>query len=735
MIEYSYDIPTVVGATLNSLCPTLTHTIALARAFLVFVFRLEDFTYHTMVETIIQQPSEESEASSPQQGQQEQQQEQQSTDACCASSYHSREQLEIFNLLVHPVWVFDIDGRAMIWANQAAVVMWNAESLDALVSRSFADMSESTILRLREYQSKFRKGERVKDQWTMYPKGQAKTIVATCSEIRLTHPARELMLVEAVPMLKEEMDPKVTRGVEMLRHLPVAVCQFDMCGQVMYQNPEATNVYGDTPSENNSANEEGSSEEEEKEEKVSEYSKRLDPTSHFLSRFVDKKLGERVFQEVQNAKDFSIDAQQYTQHGIAWSAIKVRQSLDPVTGKPVVLFSARDITEVIAAKKQTEANMKKSEFFAIMAHEIRTPLHQVTGFVDLLDQTHLDSEQRSFVRLLKSSACSLMTVINDVLDFSKLEAGKMKLEHIPFEPKAVVQGSMEAVRPAIEDKGLCFNLDWGARIPFKILGDPNRLRQILLNLLQNAAKFTPEGSVRVRVEHAKEKDEKGRALLKFHVADTGIGINPTHLKRIFVQYQQADPSIARQYGGTGLGLSICKYLVENMGGRIGVESELGVGTTFSFTIPCEVPEERATERQDDEGHAPHNEACTLHVLVAEDNIVNKKLVASMLKRMGHTAMLVENGKEAIDAIEHTKFDVILMDIQMPVMDGIEATRRLRSSGYNHLPIIGLTASVHRTDYEELGFNDWISKPVPMKDLKAKLYHIWQRKRLDLIYEQ
>jgi CheY-like chemotaxis protein len=410
------------------------------------------------------------------------------------------------------------------------------------------------------------------------------------------------------------------------------------------------------------------------------------------------------------------------------------------------------------------------------AHEIRTPLHQVTRFVDLLDQTPLDKEQKSFVGMLKSSAQGLMTVINDVLDYSKLEAGHMKLENVPFEPLAVAKGSIEAVWASCDERHLWLRLDWDTQIPFKLKSDPNRLRQILLNLLSNAIKFTKEGGITLKVTYVGSVDRANdsisnnkphQPMIKFAVNDTGIGISKEQKNIIFQKYQQANNSIARNYGGTGLGLSICHSLVHMMGGTIGVDTELGQGASFWFLLPATLPtaKDLAGEADEEEGceansvsntgNNPLPNECNLHkqqaekqglnILVAEDNKVNQKLVVKMLQRLGHTAVVAENGKEAIEMVErwgaaadgslprrvdnvdekdcHPPFDICLMGIQMPVCDGFEATKRLRCMGYTGLPIYGLTASVVRSDYAELGFNDWLPKPIRLKELKVKLHQL------------
>jgi CheY-like chemotaxis protein/nitrogen-specific signal transduction histidine kinase len=400
------------------------------------------------------------------------------------------------------------------------------------------------------------------------------------------------------------------------------------------------------------------------------------------------------------------------------------------------LYSARDISDAIQAKKDREAKEQKSEFLAIMAHEIRTPLHQITGFIDLLDQTtDLDEEQRSYVKPLKTCTKGLLTVISDVLDYSKLEAGKMKIECIPYEPKSVLEGALEAVRATCEEKDLSLTMDWGKEIPFTLSGDPNRLRQILLNLLSNAVKFTKRGGIHVQVRTdfpgpdlqkcRKRKVSKlnnreaqdTKLKIKFVVIDTGLGIMEEHQKLIFHRYHQGALSVAREHGGTGLGLSICKLLVERMGGRIGVQSDYGLGSSFWFCLPADIPSEPEVPEPTEEDT---DETDGMTILVAEDNKINQKLVKRMLERLGHRPIIAENGKEAIEMVERDTFDLVLMDVQMPVMDGIEATRRLRMLGYSDLPIVGLTASVTRSDFADLGFNDWLAKPVPLKELRIKL---------------
>lgn len=637
-------------------------------------------------------------------------------------------QLEVLEILVHPVWIFDIDNKVMRWANAAAVEIWNASSLQELRSRDFKDMSEATALRLQEYQCKFQRGQIVTDQWTLYPKGQPKPIHVSCSGIRFQrNEPNPSMLVEGIPLVKDDVLNESLRGVEMLRHLPIPVCQFDMTGKVLFQNPEAVlipSVPSSIDRRNKNAGNDTTTVESQQETNentiasLSTLTKDEEPTSEichttnqdeeaagtsegesdedgnhnsstttastttyvlsgdFLERFVDQTIAQTTLDGLQSNKtdNIEMEAEMITRYGPRCCAVQLRRVVDPVTAEPVILYSARDMTDAIQAKKEREAREKKSEFLAIMAHEIRTPLHQVMGFIELLDQTtNLSEEQQSYVNLLKGCAQGLMTVISDVLDYSKLEAGKMKLENIPFEPRNVAEGSIEAVRSSCEERGLYIALDWQKDVPFRILGDPNRLRQILLNLLSNAVKFTKKGGIRVQVlvkpELGRNSNQDQRqqqqqqyppyGTVHFVVKDTGMGIAEEHRRFVFSQYNQGSASVARNFGGTGLGLSICRSLVSKMGGTIGVESELGKGSSFWFSLPLVVPVDRDFAEPIARGLITENLGRELKILIAEDNKINQKSMNRMLERMGHKCSVASNGKEAIESIENEKFDLCL----------------------------------------------------------------------------
>ncbi|WP_077035843.1 HAMP domain-containing sensor histidine kinase [Pelomonas sp. KK5] len=477
--------------------------------------------------------------------------------------------LSHYDWLDVPMWVYDPERQRNLWANAAALSFWRCETAEEFLSCEFSDGSSSVRERLAVTASDHAQGRIVREQWTLYPKGQPTTVMLVSRGIR--SPERRQMMLFAADSLASGTDKSMLRGVEALQHTSVRIAVFSLKdGSVLMRNPAAALSFGKL------APEPGQRE--------------------FELLFADETDAERVFGQVQRGESCRGELLLRTTAGPRWHAVDARPMRDPVTGDQVMQLNARDITELKASQTALEAarvaaeaaSQAKSSFLANMSHEIRTPMNGVLGLTELVLQTDLDDRQRRFIELAHNSAKSLMVIINDLLDVAKIEAGRLQIEEHSFSLHDALREALSPLLLTAHEKGIHLQAMLQPGVPPRVRGDALRLRQVLVNLVGNALKFTDkDGEVRVEVQPAgtAATDAAPDALrLRFLVQDSGIGMTPEQIAQVFDPFTQADGSITRRYGGTGLGLTIVKRLVALMGGSVRVESSPGEGSCFSFEI-------------------------------------------------------------------------------------------------------------------------------------------------------
>ncbi|MBV1907648.1 MAG: response regulator [Pseudomonadales bacterium] len=415
---------------------------------------------------------------------------------------------------------------------------------------------------------------------------------------------------------------------------------------------------------------------------------------------------------------------EYTFVLIVLLALSVGILVHGETSKTANRILQQNAKVLLIAKEEAEAaNIAKSEFLANMSHEIRTPLNGVIGMAEMLKTANLNHEEMNDLLTLQSSSESLLSVVNNILDVSKMEAGQMTLEIIPFDLHDMVNSTVSIVRSEADKKSLELRVVQDSKGPKFVVGDPQRIRQVLLNLVNNAVKFTESGSITISTELC--CDSEGSCQCKFDVDDTGMGLPRNNIDNLFEKFTQADLSTTRKFGGTGLGLSICAQLVDLMGGTIAASNNKGAGALFTFSLPLEIADADEVEQLGILKKTSQENAGTksLEILVVEDNLVNQKVIKSVLQKMGHTVFVSNNGEEALEFFSQDTPDLVFMDIRMPVLDGLEATRRIRGIGNDlksQVPIIALTANAMASDKAlciEAGMNDYATKPIRPKTVQ------------------
>lgn len=591
-----------------------------------------------------------------------------------------------------PIWIYDLDRAQTWWANPAALSMWAAESVDAIQERQSREtMTDGMRRRLDSYRASFLRDETVSERWTYYPEGRA-PVIAECDfsgvMIEDASGPRLAMLVEARPV---HATGEQARLAEALMHIDDRISLYGQDGQVLMRNPTAKLAFGPGDSD----------------------------ADAFAASFVDAEVGALAGQLARGGDVFRGEVLANTVGQHAWYDTEVRRVVDPVSGEAALLVVQHDVSARHEAEAQlAEASRAKSAFLATMSHELRTPMTGVLAAAELLRDSGLDDDQREALDMVQTAGEQMVALIDDVLDISRIEAGRIVLDLKPVNLADAVRAPLRSLSAAATRKGLKLEQLFAADVPERAITDRKRLAQILTNLVANAIKFTRRGSVTIAVSH--ESSEERQPWLTFEVRDTGVGIAPDQLEAVFAPFEQVDSSRARSAGGAGLGLHIARSLAEVLGGTLGVESKVGEGSLFRLRLPFRAaPDEPMRTSQ-----PPPRAKLQSCVLVAEDNALNRRALVRLLRRWGCTVHQASDGAEALEVARAEAPDVVLMDINMPGVDGHTAARTLREETPS-MRLVALTADAFFEDVE--AFDLKLTKPVDWDLLHQTLLELAQQR--------
>jgi signal transduction histidine kinase/ActR/RegA family two-component response regulator len=590
--------------------------------------------------------------------------------------------------LHRPIWLYDPATSRGLYANPPALELWGADSLDELLARDFSQLSSAVRQRIERLTLATAGGATKTERWSFYPRGQPVTVLAIISSLEIGG-GRTALLFEATSI---DVGDGELRAVEALRHTSSLISLFDAAGGPIFANPAAFAAYGD--------GERG-----------------------FADRFPDPEVGRKALREVLAGQILAELTQVRTAHGERFHYLDARCVTDPVTGAVGVLLSERDVTVQVEAERalrtaeeRAEVAEAKERFLTKMSHDLRTPLNSVIGFAGLLAAGDLDEIQAGYLARISDAGATLLTIVNDLIDLSELEGGEVTLEPAPFDPITLVEDALVAIAPAARAKGLALALDVPEDLDLMLRGDARRIATVVSQYLSNAVKFTAAGQVSVRL--ATQAPAEGEIVLEVSVTDTGPGIDPAEQPRLFRRFAQSEQINHPRVGGAGVGLAISKALIGLMGGEVGVDSQPGQGSRFWFRLTLPVEAHPANDGAPDKDRP-------LTVLYADDHESNRVLVKALLESQGHCCDTVNDGAEAVIAARTGAYDLVLMDIQMPVQDGIGATIEIRAGQGREasLPIIALTANTldeQRETYFAAGLDDCLAKPVRVAELFEKV---------------